>query len=54
MDLSYQMGKGHMLNIMKKHNATVDDTLYILKTYNAKESFIEKINRKIIVFMANQ
>lgn len=54
MNLSFQMGKGYMLDMMKKHNATADELLNIIKAYAPEAPFAEKANLKIIEFIAKQ
>lgn len=54
MDLSYQLGKGRILGIMKEHDLNANEALDAIKACATKESFgkRERINLKIIEFMA--
>ena len=56
MDLSFQIGKGYMLYMMKKYNATAtaDELLSIIKAYAPEAPFVQKVNLKIIEFIAKQ
>ena len=54
MNLSYQLGKGRILGMMKENDLTANEALDAIKACATKESLgkRERINLKIIEFMA--
>ena len=52
MDLSYQLGKGRILGIMKEHDLNANEALDAIKACATKVSFGKRVNLKIIEFMA--
>lgn len=54
MNLSYQLGKGRILGMMKENDLTANEALDAIKACTTKESLgkRERINLKIIEFMA--
>lgn len=52
MELSYQLGKGRMLGIMKEYDVNANEMLDAIKACATKVSFVTRVNLKIIEFMA--
>lgn len=52
MNLSYQLGKGRILGMMKENDLTANEALDAIKACTTKESFGNRVNLKMIEFMA--
>ena len=52
-NVSFQCGKGFVLNCMKEYDLTVDETLDIVKNETKNGLLGERFNSKIIDFIAN-
>lgn len=52
MNLSYQLGKGRILGIMKGNDLTANEALDAIKACATKASFGNRVNLKMIEFMA--